>query len=191
REGQAGQDNLDIIIIAMTAYAMKGDRDKCIRAGMDDYITKPIDVVMLGQVLNQWLTPGHPPLEAPCPCQEKALPVFDSVLLLSRLGQQQALAVEACQAFLEFTPQHLQDIRRLWQAGDIESLDCKVHALKGSSAMVGGQLMAALAAQMEQAIYQQTWHTVSEGLGELELEFEALQQEVKNWLASLELALVS
>ncbi|MEB3162922.1 MAG: response regulator [Prochlorothrix sp.] len=191
REGQAGQDNLDIIIIAMTAYAMKGDRDKCIRAGMDDYITKPIEVIRLGQVLNQWLTPGHPPLEAPGPCQEKALPVFDSVLLLSRLGQQQALAVEACQAFLEFTPQHLQDIRRLWQAGDIEALNCKVHALKGSSAMVGGQLMAALAAQMEQAIYQQSWHTVSEELGELETQFEALQREVQNWLASVALAMVS
>jgi CheY-like chemotaxis protein len=40
----------------MTAHAMEGDRDKCLKAGMDDYITKPVDPKALGEVLRKWIT---------------------------------------------------------------------------------------------------------------------------------------
>ncbi len=55
RNGQAGEANKDIIIVAMTANAMQGDREKCIDSGMNDYFTKPIDVNLIIKILQSWL----------------------------------------------------------------------------------------------------------------------------------------
>jgi two-component system sensor histidine kinase/response regulator len=56
RSGLVGKDITDIPIIAMTANAMKGDREKCIDAGMNDYLSKPINIPDLEQKLNQWIS---------------------------------------------------------------------------------------------------------------------------------------
>ena len=55
RGGQLGIHNYSIVIVAMTANAMKGDREKCLEAGMDDYLTKPINVSLLQDTLEKWL----------------------------------------------------------------------------------------------------------------------------------------
>ncbi|MEE8059632.1 MAG: response regulator [Pseudomonadales bacterium] len=55
RQGRAGEASQDIPIIAMTANAMKGDKEKCLAAGMNDYLSKPIDPDELEAMINQWL----------------------------------------------------------------------------------------------------------------------------------------
>ncbi len=55
RNGQAGEINRNIVIVAMTANAMQGDREKCLNAGMNDYFTKPIDVGLIVKILQNWL----------------------------------------------------------------------------------------------------------------------------------------
>ncbi len=56
RSGRAGDRNRDIIIIAMTANAMKGDQEKCLTAGMNDYLAKPITPPALARMLEKWPT---------------------------------------------------------------------------------------------------------------------------------------
>jgi signal transduction histidine kinase len=59
RKGAAGVENKNITIVAMTANAMKGDKEKCLEAGMDDYITKPVEPEVLQPVLTKWLKKNH------------------------------------------------------------------------------------------------------------------------------------
>jgi len=55
REGLAGEQFKEIVIVAMTANAMQGDREKCLKAGMNDYFTKPIDTNLIVSILQSWL----------------------------------------------------------------------------------------------------------------------------------------
>ena len=55
RNGEAGEDSKAIPIVAMTAHAMEGAREKCLKAGMDDYLSKPIDGLELLEMCKKWL----------------------------------------------------------------------------------------------------------------------------------------
>lgn len=107
REGEAGHQYIDVLIIAMTAHALQGDRDKCLQVGMDDYIAKPMDIQDLRQILQRWLQPSMASSEGVAALDadglEAEVMVFDADLLLRRLGRTLSLAQEACQAFLDCT----------------------------------------------------------------------------------------
>ncbi len=91
REPQSGIRNHQIPIIALTAHAMKGDRDKCLSGGMNDYISKPVKITMVAEVLEKWLgrRQGEPasstvlalPAPAPAPPAESS-PAAEEVALL-------------------------------------------------------------------------------------------------------------
>jgi CheY-like chemotaxis protein/HPt (histidine-containing phosphotransfer) domain-containing protein len=114
-------------IIAMTAHAMKGDRERCLAAGMDEYLTKPLDPRHLCALVEQ-MAGGTPAAE---PRDE---PATVSMEVLARVGGDRQLLAEISRLFVDDAPRHLQKIREALDTRDGEALRRAAHGLKGAAA---------------------------------------------------------
>jgi CheY-like chemotaxis protein len=143
-----------IPIIAMTAHAMKGDRERCLRAGMDDYVRKPVGAAVLDDVLARAVWCAASPPEEPGDVDrlddsDGSLPaVFDPRLLAEISDGDEAIRQQLVAMFLE---QARTDVPRLAIAlarGDAGKAREVAHALKGSAAAVGADRLADAAARL-------------------------------------------
>jgi len=115
-------------IIAMTAHAMKGDRERCLAAGMDEYITKPLDPRQLCAVVER-MAEGRPSAIA----TDVAVPDVP-MQVLARVGGDRQLLAEISRLFVDDAPRHLERIRHALDARDAEALRRAAHGLKGAAA---------------------------------------------------------
>jgi two-component system, sensor histidine kinase and response regulator len=158
RESQSGEPARRTPIIAMTASAMQGDREKALEAGMDDYVSKPVKPEELDAVLARW-TPQPDGEEDSAPEEQTADgaaapggttdPLDRSVLVgLRELGGQELLA-ELAGLFLEDVPPQLEALREATEGGDASSVQRVAHTLKGSCGNMGAVRMATICAELE------------------------------------------
>ena len=181
-------------IVAVTAAALRGDRDRCLDAGMNDYITKPVAVRALVDVLNRWLpeTNGSPqPAPAPTAAgtstreaAEPDLPVFDRPGMLERLMNDEALAAIILDRFRESAPRQVAAVRTALAAGDADGIRRAAHSLKGAAANVGGERVRRAAFELEQAGQAGDLQAAGTILAGLEQEFSRLQAVVAGGLPS-------
>jgi CheY-like chemotaxis protein/HPt (histidine-containing phosphotransfer) domain-containing protein len=138
-----------IPIIALTASAMAGDRDRCLHEGMNDYLAKPLELERLAEMIARWLDTGKG--ESGAVAGEPRKPIFNGEALLRRLMGDRRLAGITLQGFVQDVPLQLNRLRARVEAADASGARSQAHALKGAAATVGAESLQALALALERA----------------------------------------
>lgn len=128
---QNQQNGTHTPIIAITAHAMKGDRERCLSAGMDDYITKPIKPDILKKVLDQWLPPIPAPSES-APALPPPKASFNLQAALDQVEGDRDLLSEMATLFLAEYPRFVQQLHQAIADHDLATVNYVAHTLKGS-----------------------------------------------------------
>jgi hypothetical protein len=156
----------------MTASAMKGDREKCLAAGMDDDLAKPIGPETLQAVLSRWVKP-----EAQAGGEEAASPVDPSMMeTLRAIDGDGALLVELIDTFRRIAPLRIAALSKASAKGSAASLERTAHSFLGSCANLGARFMAEVCARLEQMGRAGSTTGARELIQTLEQEYGAVQE---------------
>jgi two-component system sensor histidine kinase/response regulator len=152
------QNTRHTIVVAVTAHAMKGERERCLAAGMDDYLSKPVSLERLADVMERWLSspvdgsPESVPRTAQSHLAEEAVPTVDATVL-AHLRELEAdvpgLLQDVLSTFLRETPVRLAKLAGAISTEDHAAVQAVAHSLKGSAGSIGAQRMLELCTRLE------------------------------------------
>jgi len=175
---------LRIPVIAMTAHALAGEREKCIEAGMNDFLTKPIDTQELFRILVRWIRPDlMNSAEKPFPAESCTPPTprtesgINLTAVLKRLGGNKNLLKQLLSAFLVELEKAVLEISTIRQQNDYPAIGRLAHKIKGISGNLGAEWMQTLSANLEAA--------AKEGGAGCEALMAKFQESAKELLASI------
>ena len=150
-------------IVAMTAHAMNGDRERCLQAGMNAYLAKPVDHKHLLRLVEQYLTEGTPVLPPAVPPEPFANADPDS-----------ALVGQMVQLFLQVAPDRIKRMHHLALTGDLEALRKDAQKLRGAALSISAGNVAESAAGLDSSAARADISAARASLAELEQALSAL-----------------
>ncbi|WP_143301470.1 response regulator, partial [Candidatus Entotheonella palauensis] len=181
REATAGGERLPII--ALTAHALKGDRERCLAAGMDDYLSKPFTFEQLSATLGRWLTQHHEPRVPQATPQASAsvpksaqAPILDlaALTMLESLPNGAKQMIRVLRQYLDTAPTLIAQLHQAVEQRDGHAIQQAAHSLKGSSATVGALRLAELSQDIESWANTMVLSTPPSALEQLEAEWSAV-----------------
>jgi HPt (histidine-containing phosphotransfer) domain-containing protein len=205
-----GNGKTHIPIIALTAHAMKGDREFCIAAGMDDYLPKPFNREQLAEVLGRWLSPAKDVCEAaegqpegsdgpvngaaggPHTLKDEMHPIdkkaWDEIRSLREDGSDELLH-EFIEVYLKESMNVMETLREAMGQGDAAQARAMAHKLKSSSAIVGAASLSGMLKELEERCEKSPSAPNGNGnndaaglIGAIEREYEAVRREMASEL---------
>lgn len=177
------QDSVrNIPIIALTAHALKGDKEKCLKAGMNDYISKPINVKQLANILDSWLNIEVGLIEKKTSDVKSTDGIFDNQrfneMSLGDISFQRELLVD----YFEDLEQRLNKLDEMLESKQTESIIKEVHTIKGSSFSLGAVRIGEEALGIELSGKNNDWESVAQRLQTLKVAFSQTKEIVKHLL---------
>lgn len=180
-------------IIALTASVQESDRERCMEAGMDDHLGKPIKLEMLEMKLDKWIvgtvlvddSNGSESLDTGSTGEEKVAADTDKAVdlteLLAVFGNNRAFLETISERFLFDTKKRLAHARASFESGDWETVRIEVHSIKGSALNFGAEPISALAVSVERSLKESDFDAALEKLGAMEKEFIRIQEQIEEF----------
>ncbi len=174
-----------IPIIALTAHAMQGDRERCLAAGMDGYIAKPIRSGPLREVLNAWCAGDDPPSDGAGHRREPEVRSFSVEILGESCGDDPKLIREVLGLMLEGVPVRLERLAAAIGAGDRRRVSWEAHGLTGAFATVGAEALAAACRELMTLGERGAFAAIEAAYRRIRDQWERLEEEARHYLEML------